>query len=537
MSDVLRSGRERLLEKGLQRARPLAERIARLPRNLRQHSLAAVGLAAAAGTAGSVYCGVEAIRYHRLAEAEHAAARSAEIANAELQQSIAHLRDQLGGATQALSAAQRQLGELNDEARDKIAASQQAASSNADRISQLTRALAQAQKELRLAEVQRTTLMARLSKSEIEAAQEHSRRQEEMQAGQEEIEKRLRQLAAEREKIAVERDKAANERDRLRARVGELEQKLALAQLRQQPRPVASAPPAAAAPAVVAVARPPRVEPAPPPRAASVSPAPVALPAPQPEPNRTVAAAAPPPPPQVAPAPVAVAAAAAPPAAAPLAYAPQPPRAAAPAAVPAVAHTGLAQFERVLARAGVDVKHLFSQFDVSRGEGGPYIPARRGSQPAPLTADKLVALTRLVKALPVSAPLESYEISSRFGVRGDPVNAHASLHTGTDLRAPYMSPVYATAEGVVTFSGYRDDYGKIVEIDHGNGLATRYGHLSRATVSVGQHVAAHTQVGFLGSTGRATGPHVHYEVLVNGEPQDPETFMSLGRMVPALAQR
>ena len=82
----------------------------------------------------------------------------------------------------------------------------------------------------------------------------------------------------------------------------------------------------------------------------------------------------------------------------------------------------------------------------------------------------------MVKSLPVAAPLQSYEIGSRFGVRGDPMNGHAACIPGTDFLAPYMSPVYATAPGVVTFSGYRDDYGKIVEIDHGNGLATRYGH-------------------------------------------------------------
>ena len=86
----------------------------------------------------------------------------------------------------------------------------------------------------------------------------------------------------------------------------------------------------------------------------------------------------------------------------------------------------------------------------------------------------------------------------------------------------------------MSYSGYRADYGKIVEIDHGNGLATRYGHLHRAAVSVGQRVAAQTQIGFLGSTGRATGPHVHYEVVVNGEPQDPEKFLGLARVVAAV---
>ena len=122
-------------------------------------------------------------------------------------------------------------------------------------------------------------------------------------------------------------------------------------------------------------------------------------------------------------------------------------------------------------------------------------------------------------------------------MRGDPVNGRASYHTGVDFLAPYMSPVYATAAGTVTYSGYRDDYGKVVEIDHGYGLTTRYAHLHRQTVSVGQRIAAHTQIGFLGSTGRATGPHVHYEVLVNGEPQDPQKFLSLLRLVPVAAQR
>jgi murein DD-endopeptidase MepM/ murein hydrolase activator NlpD len=196
---------------------------------------------------------------------------------------------------------------------------------------------------------------------------------------------------------------------------------------------------------------------------------------------------------------------------------------------------GLAQFERVLASAGVDVRHLFAQYGVRTGEGGPFIPAPNGKYTdTTLSADKLAALSRLVNVLPVSAPLTSYKIGSPFGVREDPLNGHSGFHTGIDLLAPYMSPVYATAPGVVTYSGYRDDYGKVVEIDHGNGISTRYAHLHRQTVSVGQRVAAHTQIGFLGSTGRATGPHVHYEVLVNGEPQDPAKFLALAHLVSAV---
>src|SRR5262249_22819670 len=148
-------------------------------------------------------------------------------------------------------------------------------------------------------------------------------------------------------------------------------------------------------------------------------------------------------------------------------------------------------------------------------EGGPFIPAAAGSASNTLSPQKLAALRSMVKMLPVTVPLTSYRVTSPFGVRADPENDRAGFHTGVDLSASYDSPVYATAPGTVTFAGYRDDYGKIVEIDHGNGIATRYAHLHAFTVSVGEHVAARQQIGYLGSTGRATGPHVHYEVVVN----------------------
>jgi murein DD-endopeptidase MepM/ murein hydrolase activator NlpD len=494
-----------------------------------------------AGAAGSVYWGTEAVHYQQTAVAERTAAQAA----------IAQLRDELGGARQALSVAQERLGETKDEARDKIAVSEQAASSNAERIAQLTRKLDQAQGALRLAEAQRATLMARLSRSEVEAVQDQARRQEGLRAEQEQLEKRLRQLAAEREKISSERDKAETERNRLRSRVGELEQKLSM-QSRQPPRPIAGASPAPARPTGPTYEAEPRVASLPPPHnapeasaavaaaAVAATPAPVPGVVAAPETLPAIPATAATAPAAMAAPPTTAAAAPVAPPAPPAVYAagdPQAQRPASPAAVPAVAHRGITQFERVLASAGIDVKSLFSQYGVRSGLGGPYIPNPRGSQPETLSAEKLAALSRMVKSLPVSAPLHSYQIGSRFGVRGDPINGRAALHTGTDFRAPYMSPVYATAAGVVTFSGYRNDYGKIVEIDHGHGLVTRYGHLHRTTVSVGQRVAAQTQVGLLGSTGRATGPHVHYEVVVNGEPQDPEKFMALGRIVSVVAQR
>lgn len=494
---------------------------------LRHRGAVALGAAAALGLAGTIYCGAGYVRYERLAAAEQEAARRAEGANADLQEAVARMRDRLGGADQALNVAQRRIAELSAEARRQLAVSEQSATSKADRIVQLTRTLEQVQRDLHLAEAQRVTLMARLSKSEVDAADGQVRQQQQVQAGHDQWQRKVQQLTA-------DRDKTASERDRLRTRVGELEQKLSLLQTpRQAPRPLAEAAPrpmpAAAAPTV------PTGTPA---VAAPATSAAASMPNGDATPTIPAASAAVPaavataiPMPAVAASPASVVAAVAP-AADPVQQAPR-----APATVAAVSRGGMVQFERVLASAGVDVKHLFSQYGVNRGLGGPFVPAPRGAEPAIVSSDKLAALSRLVKSLPVAAPLDSYDVGSRFGVRGDPINGRASLHTGTDFRAAYGSPVYATASGVVTYSGYRADYGKIVEIDHGNGLTTRYAHLHRAAVSVGQRVAARSHIGWLGSTGRATGPHVHYEILVNGEPQDPEKFLSLGRIVPVVAQR
>jgi len=447
----------------------------------------ALGAAAAIGVAASLYFGIGYIRYEQLVAAEQAAVMRAERANADLQDAVARLRDQVAAANQALTMAQSRIAALGDETKKQLAVSEKVVTSKADRIAQLTHALEQAQRNLHLTEAQRVTLMARLSKAGVDLTDRQARQQQ-AQAGLDQWQKKVQLLTA-------DRDKAANERDRLRARVGELEQKQSM---RQTNRPAAQAQPAPAvqAPAATASATP-QV-----PAVAAAAPA--------------VVAAAPVAVPTSAPAPVAHAEPARP----------------TPAVAVAVGRGGLAQIERVLASAGVDVARLYAQYGMRTGQGGPFIPVARGQHAdTSLTPEKLAALRALVKVLPVSAPLGSYEIGSHFGVRGDPINGRASFHTGLDFRAPYMSPVYATAAGVVTYSGYRADYGKIVEIDHGNGIATRYAHLHRQTVSVGQRVAVHSQIGLLGSTGRATGPHVHYEVLVNGEPQNPEKFFGLARLV------
>ena len=119
-------------------------------------------------------------------------------------------------------------------------------------------------------------------------------------------------------------------------------------------------------------------------------------------------------------------------------------------------------------------------------------------------------------------------VSSPFGYRADPFLGRLVLHPGVDLVQDYGSDGHATAGGRVIHAGPMGGYGDMVEIDHGNGLVTRYGHLSEILVAEGQEVTAGALLGRLGSTGRSTGPHLHYEVRVDGEPVDPERFLAAG---------
>jgi murein DD-endopeptidase MepM/ murein hydrolase activator NlpD len=204
-----------------------------------------------------------------------------------------------------------------------------------------------------------------------------------------------------------------------------------------------------------------------------------------------------------------------------------------PAGVAEFGRRAVNEFVRMLASTGLNVARLFPQLGINRSEGGPFVPPPKGLQSDGISLDKLEVMRSVMKSLPLSAPLEEYQLESPFGPRRDPFNHRLSFHTGLDLSAPYMSAVYATAPGLVTYAGYLADYGKVVEISHGNGIATVYGHLHRYTVVVGQTVTEHTQIGFLGSTGRSSGPHVHYEIRVNDEPQDPEKFLGLAHVIPA----
>jgi murein DD-endopeptidase MepM/ murein hydrolase activator NlpD len=134
-------------------------------------------------------------------------------------------------------------------------------------------------------------------------------------------------------------------------------------------------------------------------------------------------------------------------------------------------------------------------------------------------------------AIPFAKPTTGTRETSGFGVRDDPFTGHAAYHPGQDFAGAYGTPIEVTAPGIVSYAGPRTGYGNTVEVDHGHGFKTRYGHLSAISVTVGQHVAVGQRIGAMGSTGRSTGTHLHYEVWVNGRPQNPLRFVKAGDYV------
>jgi len=121
----------------------------------------------------------------------------------------------------------------------------------------------------------------------------------------------------------------------------------------------------------------------------------------------------------------------------------------------------------------------------------------------------------------------SARMSSVFGYRIHPVTGKSQFHKGMDFAAPIGTPIYATGNGVVTFSGWGTGYGRYVEVDHGNGTVTRYAHTSANYVNVGDTVYANQQIAAVGNTGRSTGAHLHYEVRQNGQAVNPQTYLAM----------
>lgn len=176
------------------------------------------------------------------------------------------------------------------------------------------------------------------------------------------------------------------------------------------------------------------------------------------------------------------------------------------------------------------------------GVGGPLIELRRMSTPTVPDRqieringklERLDVLRTHIGRLPVRAPLAGpIEYSSSFGTRLDPFLKRPALHTGLDFRASTGTPVLATAGGRVTVAGYSGGYGRMVEIDHGDGYTTRYAHMSRVKVEVGDVVQPGAVVGLAGSSGRSTGPHLHYETRVHGQAKNPLPFVRAAELLP-----
>ena len=167
------------------------------------------------------------------------------------------------------------------------------------------------------------------------------------------------------------------------------------------------------------------------------------------------------------------------------------------------------------------------------GEGGPLLrlaTARNGGidprfQRMGMSLARMDALASGLASLPQVQPAHVAYASSSYGYRADPFNGGAAFHAGLDFPGPMGSPIYAAAKGTVTFVGQKQGYGNCVEITHGNGLLTRYAHLSGFAASVGQKVDTGARIAMMGSTGRSTGPHLHFEVRINDRPVNPRPFL------------
>ncbi len=191
----------------------------------------------------------------------------------------------------------------------------------------------------------------------------------------------------------------------------------------------------------------------------------------------------------------------------------------------------------VISDLGLDMAQLESA--VPRAAmGGPFVAVKLSSDASPfdrqlyrinIARSQMVRLNRTLALVPYRKPvIGEVEFTSGFGVRSDPFLGRPAMHTGLDFRAQTGDPVRATANGKVVSAGWSGGYGRMIEIDHGNGLATRYGHLSEIGVRIGDTVKIGQVIGEVGSTGRSTGPHLHYETRIDGEAVDPQKFLRAG---------
>ncbi len=150
---------------------------------------------------------------------------------------------------------------------------------------------------------------------------------------------------------------------------------------------------------------------------------------------------------------------------------------------------------------------------------------------------KLDAMENGVISIPSTKPISAFTFTSAFGVRADPFRGSAAMHAGIDLASPTGTPIYATADGVVDRAEWFGGYGNMVEIDHGKSIATRYGHMSRIVAHEGERVHRGDLIGYVGSTGRSTGPHLHYEVRIDGRAVNPIPFLQSANYLVAVNEQ
>jgi murein DD-endopeptidase MepM/ murein hydrolase activator NlpD len=210
------------------------------------------------------------------------------------------------------------------------------------------------------------------------------------------------------------------------------------------------------------------------------------------------------------------------------------------------------KLESQLSTTGLPVSELVASLGANArmtGRGGPLIPMTRARNPAaidPLAEEfdrqlsrvsvafnRLDSLTTTLSRIPLVTPVQNgqYRLTSGFSYRVDPFTGRGAFHSGLDLAGAYGTTILASAPGRVVVAEHRGPYGNMVEIDHGYGIRTRYAHLQAMYVSVGDRVAFRQKIAAMGSTGRSTGPHLHYEIWFRDVARDPMKFFNAGRYV------
>jgi murein DD-endopeptidase MepM/ murein hydrolase activator NlpD len=200
------------------------------------------------------------------------------------------------------------------------------------------------------------------------------------------------------------------------------------------------------------------------------------------------------------------------------------------------------EIEKIVAMSGLNIDKLLRRVESNGiGQGGPFIaastdlPGDEELGETMLSLDNNMtrweSLKEVLRVLPLSLPVDYYRLTSKYGGRVDPVNKKRSKHNGIDMAGAMNTSVYAPGPGIIVYSGTKGRYGNVVEIDHGFGIVTRFAHLNKALVDVGDVVGHRQRIALLGNSGRSTGPHLHYEVRFDGRPMDPMKFIKAGRYV------